>query len=474
MSSVNRGFFLLRDLLPPEISAENQLCVTETILFLAKEALSAFSQRQLAKFDPAVGDELCEIRAIQAVLLSRMDLTDEMEAAECAFNNALIQLGVKKTALQKAKERLNEDLASKKALQEPFILEKAGLAKKRVAEPIPTGTQAEIKACKQAIKTKYEEKFRELNEKLEPIENDIQNIRQDYLNQCHLIVSNSPIDISVSEKINSIILAYFLTVVKSEVVEKNTFGYFVVGKQPSVAKLNGPAAIYDRAVPLLKKAVIQQSTAFVQGAGLMTRTRMVPGKNFEALPFYYVLKTVYAKAVEEKIPILFKVRDQQKYPDFTLQAFFKVEGGKYVPSTPEKNTAALVVEAFSSQMRDNLITEVMEETGGLLNYLVEIDGAQHTQYPDQTMFEAIPDLPAAEKERLEESAKFAREKGVYPQPKNQVLRRARLCRLPKWRQLICKTGNNSRSFKWGALYASLSYWWGKRLAKRMASTRLFW
>ncbi len=53
----------------------------ETILVQSIDAITKFKEKQFSAFDPPLGDELCEIRAYKIVLLSRENLTKELDSA---------------------------------------------------------------------------------------------------------------------------------------------------------------------------------------------------------------------------------------------------------------------------------------------------------------------------------------------------------------------------------------------------------
>jgi hypothetical protein len=210
----------------------------------------------------------------------------------------------------------------------------------------------------------------------------------------------------------------------------------------------------------LKRSVKQQSMAFLENDSakindVFLKQMLGTWKDKGIMPFYFAMKAIYAKALQEQIPIIFKVRNweatqletkplnetnkkpvikpiQPNSPSdpFVSKTLFKVINEGFIAETAtseDLGKPALIVEAYSKQSsltlkRTLIVQQSLEKCGGLIPYLVEVDGAQHTQYPEKKgevtvkkegkdNFSEIPDLPFQEKELLLSKELWAQKNG---------------------------------------------------------------
>lgn len=401
---------------------EEELDAKQTVIYQAISAISDFAAKKFA--DPLVGDQLCEIRAYQLITLSRIDLTEELSTATAACQAAIAAIEQTRFDLKSLQEEEAAILAEKRKALEPFKLKNAEL-NRQLAEQRKTAQNS-----KELVK-KFQQEFALIKKESESINEEIVQIRKAYLSKQFQIVAERTIDVPVSQKILLIVQAYLLTKIKLEQIVWLSSEKVIISDKTLVSKLrvegiNCPTAIFEKTIPLLKKSVVTSSIAFLQ-QHKEAALRRISTKKQDEVPFYYALKIVYQKALMDKIPVILKIREQSVSPHnakaFVCRQLFRVEGAGYVPAQGdfEDDSPALVVEAYSTQKKKVLKTaaflnNLLEKSGGLFNYLVELDAVQHTQYTDQLetdecIFDLIPGITEEDKTKLVNQRQEAIAKG---------------------------------------------------------------
>ncbi len=448
-NSLEKEYFLLQEILPFESftlkkppSPEEKLQAMEIVYAQALVALSDFSQKKL--FDPSVGDNLCEIRAYQLIILSNQDLSQELQKSKRAFIENLKKI-------KKAYLLLKENEASKKEAINQREVQLAQYSK-RNKEIGPILYPPNRKPLSEDENPKLFAEFNAIKKEQKTIQEAIKTIQQGFLSQAYKIASAPDLDVKISTQIDFMIKSFLLSKVKQEEItvtpSKEAFivdHLFVRGL--SLPPIPYPTKIFEVAIPLLKKSLVKLSADLVQQEAakvstdkemfmkVFSKRRGVGKKNQEEIPFYYTLRLIYLRAIEQGIPVVFKIRSVKKYSPTKKEAFigkglFKVDRSNTTPqydfaqvTQEDLSKLAIIVEAFSSQNEEGLrhaefLKNIFNEGGGLFHYLTELDAAQHTQYTDQqedssveALFDTIPEISVQEKQRLVARAKEANNLG---------------------------------------------------------------
>jgi hypothetical protein len=416
--------FLLTETLPTKgivCKPEDQLDAKEIILSMAVSAISDFIGKKFS--DPLIGDQLCEIRAYQLILLSKMDLDEELQSTLANCASAISAIAEVRCILRSLQQEELGFIAEKKKSLEPFKQKNAELSK-QLAEQRKTAENV-----KELMK-KFQAEFASIKEESKVIDQKIDEIKQAYLSKRYAIMTGSQIDFPVSQRVLLIVQSYLLTKIKLEKLVTFPSGKVIISDKTLVSNLvidgvRCPTVLFEAVIPNLKKAVLESSIAFVQQYAAVT-LRWNAVKQQNEMPFYFALKIIYQQALADKIPIVLKIRDQTVSPhdpkSFVCRRLFNVDGTNYVPVDGDfVDAPALIVEAYSSQNESVLKTaafldQLLASAGGLFNYLVEVDAVQHTQYTDQletdeNIFDPIPDISEEEKNNLVKQRQVALELG---------------------------------------------------------------
>ncbi len=424
--------FLLQELFPCEDSLykpEEKLDVMETLLCQTDKAITAFIQQQFS--DPLIGDQLCEIRAYQAIMLSKENLSETLYASKQECIKLLDQIKKTRKILESLeeeeilalKEKQKEFLPFKQrneSLHQQFKMEKEGLSSE---------------AAKQALSEKFQGEFEKIKKEKDAINKQMDAVKQTFYAHKEQTLVKAKIEASLLSDILWIAKTHILSAVKLEKEEKLGDGKIVISDRTLVSNLKVEnvkckAAIFESIVPLIKKSIAASSIDYLSERGgdlqeKLQNLRFLKEKSRYEMPFYFALKALYKNVLREKIPIILKIRNQctsPKEPEaFACKALFRPEGGKYGISKDMENEPAMIIEAYSTQEKSALKTSAYLQnflaiSGGLLNYLVEIDSVQHIQYSDQQkssddMFDEIPNLTEIEREQLINQRKIAIENG---------------------------------------------------------------
>lgn len=435
MSIIN-GESLLQTVLPFEsfkiaLAPEEKLQAIATVYKQCMNALEAFIAKKLSCFDPSVGDEQCEIRALQMIKLSRsaeavqeaaslFEICKKKVEAIAAAELLMQKLkGVTVAECAAAKQQMVESESKLKGVQG-----KLGEALKNIPQGDPE-RKAKVAACKAT----FEAPIEKIREELKPLQEAQEGAKQECLGECSTLVSFPLLDVRLSSNMMTIVLLYIATVTKEETLFHVEGGGQFIRDATRVKKLaeGSPSfsvPLFEKVVENIKKVIHTASLCFIQqqATGLssskyLSQTFFNAKKGQAELPFYYVMKCVYERCLSENIPIIFQLRNVLADPTtrqgFSLTVLFKTdESGKYVkvePKPQEGQEAALVVQAYSSQPQVTLqmgefLEQLLNSSGGIVSYFVDIDAAQHSQYTMQSavvsssaMFDAIPALLEEEK-----------------------------------------------------------------------------
>jgi hypothetical protein len=414
---------LLRSIFPEEIEevgnllkeekAEGQLLRIQLIITATLGAMSSFQERNLGVFCPPVGDEACQIRALQTFLLSKDSLDEQV---------ALVR-GVALTLLSRIEEvKAHFQELDRKASQE------------RGSAHSSNGGDAG-KEERKAIQGEINERYT--------------------LGKAECLAS-SRLDISVDLRILFLIRTYILTQGHSEELTLDKCFYKDVEKiakfsklvEEAPRKLNKASTII---IQIAKRSINEGSILFVQaqakllkceGAELLQEICGTPEKIrktssktvTEELPCTFLTRVIFNRARELNAPILLKIRSSEEkvvlgQSSYVCQMLFCINSeGNYVISpraSLEKASSALFIEAYSNKSSELLKApefqeELLREGGDIMN-IIDLNTAQHRQYtnqsekPNASFFQMIKGLPEGEKNLLGEKMYEAIAKGFSPE-----------------------------------------------------------
>lgn len=391
---------------------EEELIKTQLIMQVALEAMNAYQQGNLEMFCPPVGDEACQIRALQTFTLSEHGLTEQVEKVKILAEKNLEILSTLKANFQVL------DQLSKKG-----------------------GFQAHLR-------------FPDSKQEKRALQNEW-NAQSDSLKKDLLQKSLLLLDIPVDSRILFLTRTCLLSNAYSQ-REDPCGGYKDHEDVNKLVKLANPEeglkARLNTACELMikdaKRIVNQQSVSFVQKQAALLQSEealtlrqicATPKKVQKTgsltirqeLPCTFMTRVIFNRAKELKAPILLKIRSLKTplTPDsYVFHMLFYVNSdGKYesvFPLEKKESVKTLVVEAYSNKTPDELEStdfqkELFESGKDLLN-IIDLNTAQHRQYTDQDIepkkdiFQEIEGLCDEKRALLERKMDEAIEKGFSP------------------------------------------------------------
>lgn len=421
-------------LLPQEVfssSPPEAIGIRLMVCEKALDALQAFKERQMSVFDGSMGDQACQIRALQLCLLPREELKESFKEAR-----KVIELCTKELiALQQECGLVIKNHINMKAVYEnqlaQLVARNTLLNQERqcALESIPKGDPRVKK-----INIDFGALFAVVKKEKEPIEQQIALLEKACIEE-----QKQKIFSIKDPQVNSLVLfltrSYCVNLAKKNVVTQEIGGRFVYQQHTNVKKFQKrddvilSAPLLLKMIEKAKRAVCKASVFFVQQQAnylscenhvlfrnILATPRLIPDKEREELPFFHMTRVIFERAFQEKIPIILKVRPLTSHPfeedSYGSRTFFKVKGEAYQAVDPELEDLkkpAIVIESLSSLEKSTLssssfINSLFDQKRGLLE-TIDLNAVHHTQYTDQkisstTMFDAIISLDPSEKERM--------------------------------------------------------------------------
>jgi hypothetical protein len=437
--NIPESFPLMKELLITNEGKENpkdQINIRLSLLQRVLEAIDAFEGKRLSCFDAIVGDQACQIRALRICLLSREDLEGEFRKAkllcqEKCKQSEKIRENIDKLQFEASKEKKEElkqlvEMSKKVATNQAEALEAAKGKSKEILD---------------VIKEAFFKEFAEIKKKKAILEGQIKKREEDAIVKQHELLKPLDTDFDVDERILFIARAYFLTLIKkAEVLQKNNLGEVNYKDKTKVANLycgpgKPPTTLLEEVVKVAKNEMAAMSFRFVQaqasrltcaGVSLLqtrvSKPRQTNGR--QELPFYYMTKVIFERALEERLYVLVKVRNKASNPleqsSFLAKRLFvgnpETHSFERVDATGiDRTVDLLVIEAISdNKLEDARFLDTLVDKGGGLMGVIDLNAVQHTQYSDQNngpKFDEIPDIPPEERKALCLKVQEAVEKG---------------------------------------------------------------
>ncbi len=420
---------------------EDRLIARQLLIQKTVEACKAYLERRLAAFDPSVGDQACQIRTLNFSLAFRENKFAEFSTLSENCRKTLEDIeSIRKKILVLERLRDEEIALIRKTHLDPIIEES-----RKVNEHMSKAVEGADKKSFQAIREPFIKSLKSLVSKKEPHEQMIASLHT----QCEKakLILLADIDLQVSQIALTAIQSYILTITREQILEKNDATQdFQYHEHVSVRKLENstlpfPSRLISGIIEVAKMSLSQSSIAFVRSQASLLKvsdrelirkmvgvSRVNPKKNREELPFYYLTRVIFDRALELKVPILLKIRNIRFHPledkSYVGCIIFVPGDGKYEmvlnSSTKNVEQETIVIHAFSKCTPEELVNvefqkKMIASAGGILR-LVELNTAQHTQFTDQcpkdqNMFGSIPGLEKCELEKLSGLKKEALENG---------------------------------------------------------------
>jgi hypothetical protein len=449
LPSLEVGAPLIGSLLPmgeAGSSPNDRLAVRMVIYQRAEEALKAFRDRKLAKFDIPTGDQACQIRALQLCRLELQETAffiDAIRARLLAVENMCdICRGLERECQEKVATIREKEIAPLSERNSEIAQERAKALK---------GIEGKSSRFRE-VNAEFAQKFSLVNQQKEKGLRKINKLEVACLEKQLELISETNLECEVDLKVLFLVRCFLVTLVKLEAStkENGTFVYHTHFNAKKMAE-EGVALPTSKLMEILeaaKRAISENSIAFIQNESLkikgeegdrlqniLSRPRLIKGKNRSELPFFHLTRVVFQRAMQTGIPIFLKVRNSSSDPftpsSFECCALFKSNGEAYTVSPVLSDDLAarvIVIEAFCRMKLEGLqsldyVNTVLDKGKSLIR-VIDLNAVQHSQFTDQkvssdTMFGEIPGIDPPEENRLINLLKEAEELGFSQ--KNQKL-----------------------------------------------------
>ena len=424
------GMPVLGSLLPTgdaECSPIDRLNIRTIIYQRALEAMIAFETDRFQSLDVPAGDQACQIRALQFCLLDLEGL-DVVKRTIKARIAALEELACAFAAMDQECESQVAAIEREKLV--PLADENRAIAKER-GEALKAIHRGDPR--KGEIAQKFAERFQAVTLKKQPILREIAELQQACRVKQKRMVEDDALEMSMNSRAVIVVQSYLVSLVSVDVISKEMGAFtYQIHSSPKMLGEGGfvvPTDLLIDTVNRAKEAIcsdsikyVQQEAALIGGEGgarlqkYVANPRFVEKKERSELPFFHMTQVIFQRAMEQKIPVLFKARNIKSHPleqaSFACSVLFKSDGSSYQvsPVLPEDlKQRGIVIEGFSRQAFEVLKTQdyveaTLQKSGGLLR-LIDLNTAQHGQYTDQTistrtMFRKVPGMEAEEEGML--------------------------------------------------------------------------
>ena len=430
---------------------DEKLNALETLFLHAILALTNFQDNKIASFDAQVGDELCEIRTY--MMISFKNNQPELQSDLKVCQDGLACIKKIQSLIKKIREDAQKEIVPKMEFLVPYRKRNTvfGLLFRHEMKTISKQISRNERQQKlDSHHARYHAIFDLFGQKCLPTREKIGDIRLNCEKICNETFSKNFSKLKHKAKLSAIALmivnAHILSMIKKqEFMEKGFFQNKTCITQLKIDGVQFPTVIYNSVINHLKEAILKRSMLYVKEeteqlsdsnekdflTNVFSKKYDIHKK--EQYPFHYVMRAIYQRLRENNICIVFKARPKTSIhgdpSTFALKKLFKVDSkvSDYIPVELEKqdfSLPAFVVETFSSQSADNLknpkfFDNFLKESGGLLNYLINLDAVQHTQFvtdkknktkETEKVFDVIQ-VSDEERNRLKELRKLSKAKG---------------------------------------------------------------
>jgi hypothetical protein len=389
-----------RGLIAPLINLSEELqktdCKTlldtvEIIALNALESLKAFNEKKLPLFDPSIGDEACQIRALMVLQLANQNIEEEIKAGEhelLGLHKKIAEVRIQWTTLEgELKKNKNEAMQS-------FIQQKKNLNTEK------EGKLAKVEKGSAESKKIWEEfkaRMGVISKTEAPLRQELDQKEREVLNAKIKVLSDASLEVNLSKKVRQIFWCYILHKISCRQYEENAnqCSYYVGVnlKNLQIQGLAYQAQLLETMVSKAKRMMNKESMEFLveeskkvvgKRAGIIQlamQTSFASAKEgFTEYSFYHGCELIIKRAQQLRLPILIKSRAPKDNPDkFSCQQLFlpAEKNNKYVPSTDtQANQPMLVIEGVSQKALSQGLSSMVDEAGGLMK-MVRLNLAQH-------------------------------------------------------------------------------------------------
>ncbi len=432
---------LISPLVPSEArSSKDSSVLLDAIEIVARqslEALQAFQDKKLSVFDPDIGDEACQIRALLILQMDAQSNPNEIACASCELQKLLIIIDT----IRKEWAKLDEELiclsASLKEQLSAIRNEKVRLSRENelALQNVPKGTLES-----KSIWQEFQIKMKQLCLQENPIKQKIQLQEEEISAKKIKTFENRELDTTLSSNILRLIFCYLIGKASQKILETNPInGRVSYKKAPRVNALkiqglnvNGP--LFEKILQRAKIWINQESMD-----ALVEESKKIQGKRAKwiqrcmqaTLPsakqelkeysFYHACELVIKRIKAMGLPILVLARRPEDNPDyFSMRQLFKpvMTNGKFKFSPvamSDDTSPVLVIEGISSKAQNMGLANVIDQCGGLMK-MVRLNLAQHRfctaqQEADPSILKMISADLSEEIDRLRIQRSKAQEEG---------------------------------------------------------------
>lgn len=373
-SEINTGVNLTR---PMEIAGgislkkcNSVLDAITTIALHALNGLDAYDRGELSLFDPCVGDESCQIRALMMLKSSQEGCSGELLDAKASLESLIEKVKDLKGSLLKMYNYKGSLEEEKKLLQ-----------------------QAKTETIRNASNNK--EVIKKINDAHKMALEELAKKERDLDQALAKEVLLAPLE-KLSKKVRQIVLCYLVT--QSKFVEpdekdphyKTSHDKSRV-KQLQMSKLEFDAPLFECVLKGASQILNKESVEFLmeesselsgKRAGLIQYVMQQPlssqKKDFNEVSFYHGCELVMKRARDLGMCVLVKSRDPSaKYDQFSCMQLYAPIGKKYAAiDMPKDNPSVLVIEGVSQKADDLGLNNIINTAGSLMK-MVRLNLAQH-------------------------------------------------------------------------------------------------
>lgn len=422
----------------------------KSLLHLVDDAIDNFIHRKMELFDPILGDQACEIRALYFSLL----ISKYQTYIENYFENDVDNL--KKTIYPLYKKMMEIEFISENYTEnrnefikkeiDPIKKEKALLASEF------KNINAELRKSKNDNSLELINKKKEIEKKIKHFD-QLKKISEEVLHENHKKLRNKIIDtidllvFPIKKILFMIISSYIFSKVKhiENVIDKTT-GLWTINDRTHInllkfEEMNFHSDIMQNIITLIKEKLIHESVIFSQkltkflkskNKDLILKIIMEPRRvsaHREEFACFHIMWLIHRYALENDIPIILKIRNETLDPlkSISYTAKFLYLGNKRYSIKKDNfqfNTmiapmyeAGLIIEARTNRSKNELTSKLYEEE--ILSYslldIIKLYSAQHRQFTNDTKHEDalnnLKNISEFEKEKIKKLKNKARLRG---------------------------------------------------------------
>ncbi|MFW9875568.1 MAG: hypothetical protein ACFFG0_20895 [Candidatus Thorarchaeota archaeon] len=404
-----------------------RLDAIKIIIQNALKAISSFEEGFFERFDASVGDQACQIRALQFCLLHPiLDSSRELFVPKLPIIERL----------RESITQLDPEIAKLKEELDPFLSRKReiGLEKSRALGSINSFRETDSERYfreRKLINKSFSRRFKKVDDEMLETRISIERLQEKHISENFLDIQEI-MRVSIPEDVLFLLDNYLVKKVR-KVILKKRFGICDYKEVVDMTQLlprgkHGLRSLMRKVIDMAKKRIRRSSIFFVQTQAqfltdprlslLVSLPRRIESKGHLELPFFYLTRVIFQRAAQKNISILLKVRNKNDNPlveeSFVCRHLFGSSD-----EILDLSSRCIVIESFSSRSSfelrsEGFIEDLLTFAGGSFLHMIDLSAAQHNQFTDMRTslgFDEISGILAEEKHELLLLARDARVKG---------------------------------------------------------------